>query len=82
MFITLLSFSISLACIAKVSDYVKCMSLNNEPCIARPTFIDLNSNELHYFPFRVSVHRCKGNCNTLEYLSSKTEDVNLNVFNQ
>ena len=31
---------------------VICISLNNEPCLARP--IDLNPDRLHYYPFMVS----------------------------
>ena len=38
VFIVLLSLSSSLA--------TKCLSLNDEPCIARPTFIKLNHVEL------------------------------------
>ena len=53
-FIVLLSFSESLAFVVKVSDHTKCISLNNELCLAKPTFIDLNSNELHYYPHMVS----------------------------
>ena len=65
----------------------KCVSLNNEPCLDRPTLFDLNSNEFHYYPFRVSLDRCNESCNTVDDLSSricvsnKAEDVNLNVFN-
>ena len=43
-FIALLSFSGSLT--------TKCLSLNYEPCIARPT-IDLNPNALHHYPFMI-----------------------------
>ena len=41
VFIALLSFSRSIA--------TKCVSLNNEPCITRSTFIDLNPVELDYY---------------------------------
>ena len=30
------------------------MSLNNDPCVARPTLNDLNRVELNYFPFFIS----------------------------
>ena len=50
-FSVLLSFSRSLAHAAKVSHSIKCISLNNDPCLARSTFTDLNSNELHYLHF-------------------------------
>ena len=51
-FTVLLSFSGSSARIA--------MSLNNDSCLARPTLIDLNSNELHNYSFMVSLDRCNG----------------------
>ena len=77
-FVASSSFSGSLA--------TKCMSLNDEPCLVRPNLIDLNPNELYYYPFMVSLDRCDGSCNTLDYPSdrlcvpNRAEDVNLNVF--
>ena len=38
-----LSFSSSLS-----RDQLKCLFLNHEPCMARPSLIDLNSVELNY----------------------------------
>ena len=46
VFIVLLSFSESLARIAKVFERTKCLYLNDEPCMVRLTFIDLNPLEL------------------------------------
>ena len=72
------SFSGSLA--------TKCISLNDEPCLVKPNLIDLSPNELHYYLFMVSLDRCDGSCNTLDYpfdrlcVPNKAEDVNLNVF--
>ena len=65
-FIDLLRFSGSLGCITKVSDRTKCISINNEPSLARHTLTNLNPNELHYYPFMVSLERCSGSCNTLD----------------
>ena len=42
MFIGLLSFNGSLASMNNVSSHTACISLNNQLCVARPTFIDLN----------------------------------------
>ena len=53
MFIVLLSFSESLA-----HDQTKCLSLNDEPCMVRPTLIDLNSVELKYYRFMISLGKC------------------------
>ena len=80
------SFSRSLDCVVKVSDCKKCIYLNNGPSLVRPTLIDLNSNELNYYPLMVSLERCNGSCNTLDNLSNKRcvanklEDVNFNVY--
>ena len=49
VFIVLFSFSESLA--------TKCLSLNDEPCMLKPTLIDLNPVELKYYPFMISLDR-------------------------
>ena len=69
----------------------KCISLNNQPIMTRPTLIDLNLDEhdqgLCHYPFMLSLDRYKGSCNAPDHLSSricvpnKTEDLNLNVLN-
>ena len=41
----------------------KCLSLNDEPCMIRPTLIDLNPVELKYYPFMISLDKCTGCCN-------------------
>ena len=53
MFIRLLSFDGSL-----VPGSIKCISLNNRPCQARPRLVDINSNEPLYYPFLASVTKC------------------------
>ena len=55
MFIRLLIFSAPLA--------TKCMSLNNEPCITRPTFIDVDLLKFSYYPFLINSDKCNGNHN-------------------
>ena len=62
-------------------------SQSNESCLARPTLIDLNLNELHYYPFVVNLDRCSGSCSTLDDLPrrlsvlNRMAEVNLNVYN-
>ena len=57
-------------------------------CVARSNFIDLNSNEVRYQRFEVSLHKCNGSCNTPNDPSGgrcvaiKTKTVNLYVFNK
>ena len=58
--------------------------------MTQPNFINLHSNEcsqeFHYYPFAVNLHRCVGSFNTLNDLSikvwapNKTEVWNLSVF--
>ena len=79
LFIILLSFSSSLAL-----QRTKYLFLNDEPCVVRPTLIDLNHVELKYFPFMISLNKCIGSCNVLSskiYVSKETIDINVNEFN-
>ena len=55
VFIVLLSFSSSLAS--------KCVLLNDEPCMIRPTLIDLNPVGIKYYLFMISINKCTGSCN-------------------
>ena len=60
--------------------------MNNQPCMVRPTPIDLNPDELHYYPFIISLDRCDGNCNTDENplgricVPNKMEEGNFKIF--
>ena len=65
LFIALLSFSSSLARVANVSNGTKCLFLNDEPCVAKPTLIDLNSVEFKYYPFMINLSTFTGRCNVL-----------------
>ena len=76
LFIVLLSFSISLA-----RDRTKCLLLNDEPCMVRPTLINMNPNELEYYPF---INKCTGSCNVLSpkiCVPKETKDINVKAFN-
>ena len=55
LFVALFSFSSSLA--------TKCVSLNDEPCMVRPTLIDFSPIELN--PFKIILDKCNGSCNAL-----------------
>ena len=57
VFIVLLIFISSLV--------TKCMYLNNDPFMVRPSLIDLNPVELKYYPFIISLDKCNGSCNVL-----------------
>ena len=58
------------------SNFTKCISLNDQACMARPTLVDLNLDEynqgLHYYPFMVGLGRWNGSWNTLDDPFNKT----------
>ena len=79
VFIGLLGFSASLE--------VKCLSLNNELYMTRPTLVDLNPDIFNYYPFKISLDKCRGIFNNaVDHLSakvcpaSKIKGVNVKVF--
>ena len=65
----------------------KCTSVNDQQNMVSPMLIDLNLDELCYYPFIISMSRCNESCNTAEdpfgriCVPNKIEDVNLKVFN-
>ena len=61
--LALLSFSQSLA--------TKCVSLNNEPCMIRPTLIDLKLVDLKYYPIMIRLDKYSRSCNSVDDLSKK-----------
>ena len=75
--LVLLSFSESLA--------IKCLFLNDEPCMVRPTIIDMNPNELRYYLFMISLNKCTGSCKVLSpktCVPKELKDVNVKAFNR
>ena len=70
-----MSFSSSLA--------TKCLFLNDEPRIVRPTLIDLNPVELQNHPFMMSLNKCTGSCNALSpkiCFPKETKGINVNKY--
>ena len=73
------------------SNPTKCVSLSNQKCMNKATFINLHPNEcrkeLHYYPFTVKLGRRVRSCNIINDLcnkvctANKTEDLNIHVFN-
>ena len=83
-FIVLLSFRESLACKAKISDWKKCLFLNDQPCMVRRTIVHTNPVELKYYPFMISSNKCTATCNVLstkKCVPRETKDINVKAFN-
>ena len=58
----------------------KCLSLNDELCMVKPTTVDLNPTELKYYPFMISLDEFNRSCNILFpkwFLPKKANVVNI-----
>ena len=57
--------------------------MKNEPCMLRPSYIDLNSTELKYYSFQISLDKCNGSFNVLSpkiCVPKKSKDINVKIF--
>ena len=59
---------------------IKCLTLNNWLCHARPRLVNINSDETLFYRFTVSVNKCGGSCNTIDN-PNKIKNVNVKVIN-
>ena len=66
---------------------IKCVFLNNQPCKARPTLVNMNSDETLFYLFAVNINYYGGNCNTINdpyarvCFPNKLNIVNVKLFN-
>ena len=44
---------------------LSCISLNNQPCKARPGMINVSSNNPVFYPFSIKTNKCSGNYNNI-----------------
>ena len=44
---------------------LSCISMNNQPCKARPEIINIISNNSIFYPFSIKTNKCSGNCNNI-----------------
>ena len=67
-------------------EHIKCISLNNRPCQARPTLVNINSNKCLFYPFTVSVKYC-GSCTVIDdpyarvCIPDKVKNMGIKLFN-
>ena len=82
----LINLAKSLFIILKVKA-LECVSVINEKCMSRPKIIDLNKDELVFYPFSVKVNKCSGDCNNINGPMAKlcvpniVKNMNIKVFN-
>ena len=62
MFFTSMTFS---SCNVLNVNSVECVSMNNQECKTRPEIINVNTNESVFYPYSITINKCKGSCNTI-----------------
>ena len=66
---------------------LSCISMNNQPCKARPEIVNVNSNNPIFYPFSIKTSKCSGSCNNINdpYIQICVPDIiknlNIKVFN-
>ena len=66
---------------------LECISMNNQECKARPKMIDVNANELVFYPYSIKVNKCSGSCNDINNPYAKlcipdvVKKINVKPFN-
>ena len=50
---------------------LSCISINNQPCKARPEIINVNNNNPAFYPFSIKTSKCSSNCNNINDPYSK-----------
>ena len=44
---------------------LSCILMKNQECKARPQFVNVNNNNLIFYPFSIKTSKCSGNCNNI-----------------
>ena len=44
---------------------LNCISIKNQECKIRPEIINVNGNELVFYPFSIKTSKCSGSCNNI-----------------
>ena len=82
MFIAIIEF-IGLS----VANLLKYVSISNQECKVRPAIMNINSNEPLFYPYRILINKCNGNCDDINNQYAKLcipnviKNINIKVFN-
>ena len=66
---------------------LKRVSMNNKKCKIRQEIINVNANEPLFYPYSITINKCKGICNTINDPYAKLcfpdtiTNLNVKVFN-
>ena len=61
--------------------------MKNQECKVRPEIININDNNLMFYPFSIKGNKCNGNCNDINNSYAKicvpdiVKNLNVKVFN-
>ena len=44
---------------------LECMSMINQRCKERLKIIDVNTNDLVFYPYSIKINKCSGSCNNI-----------------
>ena len=44
---------------------LKCVSMNNKKCKIRSKIDNVNTNEPVFYPYSITINKCKSSCNTI-----------------
>ena len=63
------------------------VSMNNQECKIRSEIINVNTNEPVFYHYSITINKCKGSCDTINYPFAKLcvpdtiKNINAKVFN-
>ena len=66
---------------------LECASVINKKCMSRPKIINLNADELVFYPLSIKVNKCGGDCNNINDPTAKicvpdvVKNMNIKFFN-
>ena len=72
---------------SSITGALKCISLNNQECKARPKIVNVSSTNPIFYPVSVKINRCSGNCNSINdpyakiCLPDVVKNLNVKIFN-
>ena len=66
---------------------LECVPMNNQECKLRPEIINFNTNEPVFYPYSITINKCKGSCNNINdpyaklCVSDTTKNIDVIVSN-
>ena len=58
-------FFLRLTILSNFTNALDCISMKNQECKIRPKIININSNNPIFYPFRIKIDKCSGDCNNI-----------------